>query len=78
MLFKYFGRAGRTARYNAHGESLLMLLPSEEEGMLRQLAIHKIPIEEIKVLLLLKNIEAILIKRREREREGGTMSCLLH
>ena len=55
-----------------------MLLPSEEEGMLRQLAIHKIPIEEIKVLLLLKNIEAILIKLRERERGGGTMSCLLH
>jgi len=45
----YVHRAGRTARYNTSGESLLLLLPSEEAGMLKQLSIHKIPIEEIKI-----------------------------
>lgn len=45
----YLHRVGRTARASAVGQSLLILLPSEEEGMLRQLRIHKIPIERIQV-----------------------------
>eukprot|EP00088_Acartia_fossae_P000239 TRINITY_DN10087_c0_g1_i4.p1 TRINITY_DN10087_c0_g1~~TRINITY_DN10087_c0_g1_i4.p1 ORF type:complete len:828 (-),score=245.94 TRINITY_DN10087_c0_g1_i4:195-2648(-) len=45
----YVHRAGRTARYNTAGESLLVLLPSEEQGMLKQLAAHKIPINKIEI-----------------------------
>ena len=45
----YVHRAGRTARYNTAGESLLVLLPQEEEGMLKQLQAHKIPITKIEV-----------------------------
>ena len=36
-------------RHSSEGQSLLVLLPSEEEGMLRQLRIHKIPIDKIQV-----------------------------
>lgn len=42
----YIHRVGRTARYNKGGESLLLLLPSEE-GMVNQLMERKIPIEKI-------------------------------
>jgi ATP-dependent RNA helicase DDX10/DBP4 len=59
----YLSRAGRTARYNTSGESLLLLLPSEEKGMMKILAAHKIPIERIEVsffysflILCVKNI----------------------
>ncbi|CAG7731113.1 unnamed protein product [Allacma fusca] len=45
----YIHRAGRTARYNKNGESLLILLPSEEDGMLQQLNNKKIPINRIEV-----------------------------
>ncbi|XP_023348850.1 probable ATP-dependent RNA helicase DDX10 [Eurytemora carolleeae] len=45
----YVHRAGRTARYNTAGESLLVLLPQEEEGMLKQLNAHKIPISKIEI-----------------------------
>ncbi|KFM82454.1 putative ATP-dependent RNA helicase DDX10, partial [Stegodyphus mimosarum] len=45
----YIHRAGRTARYQKGGESLLVLLPSEKESMVEQLKNRKIPIEEIKV-----------------------------
>ncbi|XP_042906559.1 probable ATP-dependent RNA helicase DDX10 [Parasteatoda tepidariorum] len=44
----YIHRAGRTARYEKGGESLLVLLPSEKDSMIKQLADRKIPIEEIK------------------------------
>jgi len=44
----YIHRAGRTARYETDGQSLLVLLPSEEQGMLKQLADKKIPIEQIR------------------------------
>lgn len=44
----YIHRAGRTARYQKGGESLLMLLPSEE-AMVEQLAQKKIPIQKIEV-----------------------------
>ena len=40
----YIHRVGRTARHSAVGQSLLTLLPSEKEGMLKQLRIQRIPI----------------------------------
>ncbi|XP_046671305.1 probable ATP-dependent RNA helicase DDX10, partial [Homalodisca vitripennis] len=45
----YIHRAGRTARYHKGGESLLVLLPSEKEAMLKHLEKKKIPINEIKI-----------------------------
>uniref|UniRef100_A0A8C5T6I9 ATP-dependent RNA helicase n=1 Tax=Malurus cyaneus samueli TaxID=2593467 RepID=A0A8C5T6I9_9PASS len=45
----YIHRVGRTARYKAGGEALLVLLPSEEKGMVEQLAQRKVPISEIKI-----------------------------
>lgn len=46
---EYIHRAGRTARNSAHGESLLVLLPSEEEGMIKELNDRKISINRIHV-----------------------------
>jgi len=45
----YTHRAGRTARYNSSGESLLVMTPSEEAGMVKQLGAHKIPATKIEV-----------------------------
>lgn len=45
----YIHRAGRTARHKAHGESLLVLTPSEEEPMIEELKASKIPIEQISI-----------------------------
>ncbi|XP_022173463.1 probable ATP-dependent RNA helicase DDX10 [Myzus persicae] len=45
---EYIHRAGRTARFQKSGESLLVLLPSEL-AILKQLESKKIPISEIKV-----------------------------
>ncbi|XP_025425125.1 probable ATP-dependent RNA helicase DDX10 [Sipha flava] len=45
---EYIHRAGRTARFQKSGESLLVLLPSEL-AILEQLENKKIPIQEIKV-----------------------------
>ncbi|XP_027494207.1 probable ATP-dependent RNA helicase DDX10 [Corapipo altera] len=45
----YIHRVGRTARYKEGGEALLVLLPSEEKGMVEQLAQRKVPISEIKI-----------------------------
>ncbi|KFB38120.1 AGAP001057-PA-like protein [Anopheles sinensis] len=46
---QYIHRAGRTARLNASGENLLVLLPHEVPVMLESLAIEKIPIKQIKI-----------------------------
>lgn len=35
-------------RYKEGGEALLVLLPSEEKGMVEQLAQRKVPVSEIK------------------------------
>ncbi|KAJ1075651.1 hypothetical protein K5549_017693, partial [Capra hircus] len=43
----YIHRAGRTARYKEDGEALLILLPSEEKGMVQQLLQKKVPVKEI-------------------------------
>ncbi|XP_005619871.1 probable ATP-dependent RNA helicase DDX10 isoform X2 [Canis lupus baileyi] len=45
----YIHRAGRTARYKEDGEALLILLPSEEKGMVQQLLQKKVPVKEIKI-----------------------------
>lgn len=45
----YIHRAGRTARHTSHGESLLVLLPSEEEAMVEELKSRKIPINKIEI-----------------------------
>ncbi len=45
----YIHRAGRTARYEKGGRALLFLLPSEVEGMLKELQAKKIPIDELKI-----------------------------
>ena len=45
----YIHRVGRTARYEKDGKALLFLLPSEEEGMLKELQTKKIPIQHIRV-----------------------------
>ncbi|XP_028260459.1 probable ATP-dependent RNA helicase DDX10 [Parambassis ranga] len=45
----YIHRVGRTARYKEGGEALLLLLPSEEKGMLHQLQEKKVPINKIQV-----------------------------
>lgn len=45
----YIHRVGRTARFQKDGESLLVLLPSEEKSMIAQLEAKKVPIENIEV-----------------------------
>ncbi len=45
----YIHRVGRTARYKEGGEALLLLLPSEEKGMVGQLQEKKVPISKIQV-----------------------------
>ena len=45
----YIHRAGRTARHDAAGESLLVLTPHEEEPMIEELKANKIPIEKISI-----------------------------
>ncbi|XP_074906078.1 putative ATP-dependent RNA helicase DDX10 [Buteo buteo] len=45
----YIHRVGRTARYKEGGEALLLLLPSEEKGMVEQLSQRKVPVSEIKI-----------------------------
>ncbi|RKO86795.1 P-loop containing nucleoside triphosphate hydrolase protein, partial [Blyttiomyces helicus] len=45
----YIHRVGRTARYESAGQALLMLLPSEEKGMMEELAKKKVPVERIRV-----------------------------
>ncbi|KAI8144112.1 P-loop containing nucleoside triphosphate hydrolase protein [Fennellomyces sp. T-0311] len=45
----YIHRVGRTARFDAGGHGLLLLLPTEAEGMLEELKKKKVPIDEIKI-----------------------------
>ncbi|KAL3133940.1 hypothetical protein ABBQ32_008387 [Trebouxia sp. C0010 RCD-2024] len=45
----YIHRVGRTARYVAEGRALLLLVPSEQEGMLKALAAAKVPVKAIKM-----------------------------
>ncbi|KAL5497874.1 DBP4 [Sanghuangporus vaninii] len=45
----YIHRVGRTARYESRGKGLLLLCPSEEEGMMAALEKKDIKIEKIKI-----------------------------
>eukprot|EP01134_Creolimax_fragrantissima_P007766 CFRG7766T1 len=45
----YIHRSGRTARYKSDGKALLMLLPSEETGMIATLTDRRIPLQRIKI-----------------------------
>eukprot|EP00752_Nemacystus_decipiens_P011873 g10530.t1 len=45
----YIHRVGRTARYNSGGRALLMVLPSEEEGVLAGLQPKNIPIKRLTI-----------------------------
>ncbi|KAL5514712.1 hypothetical protein ACEPAG_2028 [Sanghuangporus baumii] len=45
----YIHRVGRTARYESRGKGLLLLCPSEEEGMMAALKEKEIKIEKIKI-----------------------------
>lgn len=67
---EYIHRAGRTARNSARGESLLVLLPSEEDGMIAELRTRKIPINKIdidpkKMFSPRAKIEAFLAQNKE-------------
>ncbi|XP_058455793.1 probable ATP-dependent RNA helicase DDX10 [Malaya genurostris] len=46
---QYIHRAGRTARLNTSGESLLVLLPQEESGVMCMLEKAKVPINQINI-----------------------------
>ncbi|XP_055542452.1 probable ATP-dependent RNA helicase DDX10 [Wyeomyia smithii] len=46
---QYIHRAGRAARLNTSGESLLVLIPQEENGMIEQLQKSKVPISKIHI-----------------------------
>ncbi|XP_073518536.1 probable ATP-dependent RNA helicase DDX10 [Phyllobates terribilis] len=66
----YIHRVGRTARYQKGGEALLVLLPSEVKGMVRQLDEKKVPINEIKInpeklLDVQGRLEAFLAQEQE-------------
>ncbi len=45
----YIHRVGRTARYNANGRALLMLMPSEEAGVVKDLSDANVPIKKLTV-----------------------------
>ncbi|KAL6769232.1 hypothetical protein ACKKBG_A18010 [Auxenochlorella protothecoides x Auxenochlorella symbiontica] len=66
----YIHRVGRTARYMAAGKSLLLLLPSESEGMLASLGEAKIPIKQLrhnpeKIQSVTPALQALLSKDAE-------------
>ncbi|XP_051959575.1 probable ATP-dependent RNA helicase DDX10 [Xyrauchen texanus] len=68
----YIHRVGRTARYKEGGEALLVLLPSEEKGMIAQLQEKKVPINKIqvnpeKLLSVQQKLEAFLAQEIEQK-----------
>ncbi|KAK2816009.1 hypothetical protein Q5P01_026476 [Channa striata] len=68
----YIHRVGRTARYKEGGEALLLLLPSEEKGMVSQLEEKKVPINKIqvnpeKLQNVQQKLEAFLAQEKEQK-----------
>ncbi|XP_026201876.1 probable ATP-dependent RNA helicase DDX10 [Anabas testudineus] len=68
----YIHRVGRTARYKEGGEALLLLLPSEEKGMVSQLQEKKVPINRIqvnsdKLQNVQQKLEAFLAQEKEQK-----------
>lgn len=63
----YIHRVGRTARFQEGGQSLLLLLPSEEKAMLKHLEDAKIPISEMPINIQrlqnpVRKLEALLAR----------------
>ncbi|KAM6921197.1 putative ATP-dependent RNA helicase DDX10 [Xenentodon cancila] len=76
----YIHRVGRTARYKEGGEALLLLLPSEEKGMLAQLQEKKVPINQIQVNPeKLQNVEQKLeaFLAQEKEQKERAQRCFV-
>ncbi|KAL6108602.1 ddx10 [Pungitius sinensis] len=76
----YIHRVGRTARYKEGGEALLLLLPSEEEGMVSQLQEKKVPINKIQVNPdKLQNVQLKLeaFLAQEREQKERAQRCFV-
>ncbi|XP_069045932.1 probable ATP-dependent RNA helicase DDX10 isoform X1 [Lepisosteus oculatus] len=68
----YIHRVGRTARYKEDGEALLVLLPSEEPGMIQQLQERKVPINQIqvnpeKLINVQQKLQAFLAQETEQK-----------
>ncbi|XP_072246289.1 probable ATP-dependent RNA helicase DDX10 [Leuresthes tenuis] len=68
----YIHRVGRTARYKEGGEALLLLMPSEENGMLAQLQEKKVPINKIqvnpdKLQSIQQKLQAFLAQEKEQK-----------
>ncbi|CAG01158.1 unnamed protein product, partial [Tetraodon nigroviridis] len=76
----YIHRVGRTARYKEGGEALLLLLPSEEKGMLRQLLEKKVPVQKIQVNAeKLQNVQQKLegFLAQEQEQKERAQRCFV-
>uniref|UniRef100_A0A3P8ULA5 ATP-dependent RNA helicase n=1 Tax=Cynoglossus semilaevis TaxID=244447 RepID=A0A3P8ULA5_CYNSE len=76
----YIHRVGRTARYKEGGEALLLLLPSEEKGMLAQLQDKKVPINKIQVNPeKLQNVQQKLesFLAQEKEQKDRAQRCFV-
>ncbi|XP_077089317.1 putative ATP-dependent RNA helicase DDX10 [Siphateles boraxobius] len=68
----YIHRVGRAARYKEEGEALLVLLPSEEKGMIAQLQEKKVPINKIqvnpeKLVSVQQKLEAFLAQEMDQK-----------
>ncbi|XP_070688956.1 probable ATP-dependent RNA helicase DDX10 [Pempheris klunzingeri] len=76
----YIHRVGRTARYKEGGEALLLLLPSEEKGMVGQLQDKKVPINKIQVNAdKLQNVQQKLeaFLAQEKEQKDRAQRCFV-
>ncbi|KAI8361050.1 P-loop containing nucleoside triphosphate hydrolase protein [Mortierella sp. GBAus27b] len=60
----YIHRVGRTARYEASGQAMLMLCPSEEPGMIQGLERTKVPIQEVKLRTDAKDVKKDPIQKQ--------------
>ncbi|KAF9349739.1 ATP-dependent RNA helicase dbp4 [Mortierella sp. AD094] len=60
----YIHRVGRTARYEASGQAMLMLCPSEETGMIQGLERVKVPIQEVKLKKDAKDVKKEPIQKQ--------------
>ncbi|KAF9412152.1 ATP-dependent RNA helicase dbp4 [Entomortierella beljakovae] len=60
----YIHRVGRTARYEASGQAMLMLCPSEEPGMIKALERVKVPIQEVKLKKDAKDVKKEPIQKQ--------------
>ncbi|XP_077463992.1 putative ATP-dependent RNA helicase DDX10 [Stigmatopora argus] len=76
----YIHRVGRAARYKENGEALLLLLPSEEEGMVARLKDKKVPVRKIQVNSeKLQNVQQKLesFLAQEQEQKERAQRCFV-